>query len=358
MSAEQAPHPQAVPPAVGTQHDLGAPAPAGPSPRPSDAAGDVADEARGAYTALVEGPWQDPARAGDGCALPRDVRDWLGERRLLSGRDRISSPERALHDLLAEHRERLDRSWEELRSGLEAVDDVLRLLPGVRHAGRETVEAEFFDDRTRLRQRIDDLDVLCRDEVLGLRRTFPAPELLEDSLGGDLRMLDRGVSVRLLVSIRAARRPGAARYLSVLVERGGQVRVTTTVPLHLNIVDRAVTVLALGPVDGGEVASGDVILHSARLAKCFAQVFEHHWGVGRPWQAVRPGSGGSACDWSQREREVLALLASGAKDEAIARRLGCSERTLRRLLTALVAKLGAESRFAAGVQAARLGLLD
>ncbi|MCP9963343.1 LuxR C-terminal-related transcriptional regulator [Streptomyces somaliensis] len=55
---------------------------------------------------------------------------------------------------------------------------------------------------------------------------------------------------------------------------------------------------------------------------------------------------------------MLTLLAAGAKDEAIARRLGCSERTLRRLLASLVAKLGADSRFAAGVQAVRLGLLD
>ncbi|UYQ62521.1 helix-turn-helix transcriptional regulator [Streptomyces peucetius] len=352
------------------------PAEESPHSETEPSADDIRDAACGAYTALVGRTEQSPAHAGDPAALPRDVRRWLGERHLLDdGRRQVSSPEHALHDLLAEHRERLGRSWDELHRGLEAFDDVLRLLPGVRHAGRETVEAEFFTDRTRLRQRMDDLDALCRDELLGLRSTFPAQEVLVDGLDTDLRMLGRGVDLRLLVSARATRRAGAGRYLSALVEHGARIRVAETVPLHLNVVDRAVTVLALGPTEKGAGAlgsgsvasgtaasrgssSGDVILHSARLAECFTQVFHHHWSVGRPWRAGRPGSGGSAEEWSLREREILALLATGAKDEAIARRLGCSERTLRRLLTALIAKLGAESRFAAGARAAGLGLLD
>ncbi|URM88771.1 helix-turn-helix domain-containing protein [Streptomyces sp. MRC013] len=117
--------------------------------------------------------------------------------------------------------------------------------------------------------------------------------------------------------------------------------------------------MALGSADGRGGPSGDVILHSARLADSFVQVFDHHWATGHSAVSARcPGTGGAPEDYSPREREVLALLAAGAKDEAIARRLGCSERTLRRLLTSLVAKLGADSRFAAGVRAVRLGLLD
>ncbi|WP_244925358.1 LuxR C-terminal-related transcriptional regulator [Georgenia faecalis] len=49
------------------------------------------------------------------------------------------------------------------------------------------------------------------------------------------------------------------------------------------------------------------------------------------------------------------MLASGAKDETIARELGLSERTLRRRSSALLARLGAANRFQAGVQAARRG---
>ncbi|GGZ12882.1 hypothetical protein GCM10010387_01000 [Streptomyces inusitatus] len=282
-------------------------------------------------------------------ALPEDVREWLAARRLLDGEaGHANSPERALHELLADQRRRLG----DLGQGLDALHDVMRLMPELRPAGRETVRAEFFADRDRLRKRMGDLDALCRDEILGMRGTFPGPEALAESLDEDLAMLARGVGIQLLVATGAARRPGAARYLSRMREHGARIRLAPTVPLHLNVVDRAVTVLALDPVGGGSEPAEDAVLHSPRLASCFARVFDHHWCTGLPY-GTDPAE-----EWTLRDREILALLAAGAKDEAIARRLGCSERTLRRLLAALVARLGAESRFAAGVRAARLGLLD
>ncbi|MFD3353478.1 helix-turn-helix transcriptional regulator [Streptomyces fradiae] len=296
-----------------------------------------------------------------GGGLPRDVRRWLAERRLLDeAHGQVRSPQRALHDLVAEHRSRIDRYREELHRGLDAVDDVLRLLPGMAPTRGETVEAEFFEDRGRLRDRLEDLDALCREQVLCMRTAFPARDVLEAGLTSDVRLLARGVDLRVLVAARALRGTGVARYLSALMDHGARVRVASTVPLHLNVFDRAVTVMAVGSADGRHETSGDVILHSTRLADSFVRVFEHHWATGHPAASSvrRPGTGGAPEDYSPREREVLALLAAGAKDEAIARRLGCSERTLRRLLTGLVAKLGADSRFAAGVQAVRLGLID
>jgi DNA-binding NarL/FixJ family response regulator len=294
-------------------------------------------------------------------ALPGEVRRWLAERRLLDETHRqVRSPQRALHELIAEHRSRIDRYREELHHGLEAVDDVLRMLPGMGPTKRETVEAEFFDDRTRLRKRMEDLDALCQEQVLGMRTDFPAREVLEEGLETDLRLLGRGIDLRLLVAARALRRTGVAQYLSALMDHGARVRVASTVPLHLNVFDRAVTVMAVGTADGRDEISGDVILHSTRLADSFVRVFDHHWATGHPAgpRVKPPGTGGAPEDYSPREREVLALLAAGAKDEVIARRLDCSERTLRRLLTSLMARLGADSRFAAGVQAVRLGLLD
>ena len=43
------------------------------------------------------------------------------------------------------------------------------------------------------------------------------------------------------------------------------------------------------------------------------------------------------------------------KDEAVARRLGVSTRTMRRLVAATMDELGAQSRFEAGIEAARRG---
>lgn len=58
------------------------------------------------------------------------------------------------------------------------------------------------------------------------------------------------------------------------------------------------------------------------------------------------------------EEALLSMLASGLTDESVARRLGVSERTVRRRVSLLAARLDAGSRFQAGANAARAGLLN
>jgi DNA-binding NarL/FixJ family response regulator len=54
--------------------------------------------------------------------------------------------------------------------------------------------------------------------------------------------------------------------------------------------------------------------------------------------------------------QILRMLGAGLKDEAAARSLGLSLRTYRRRVAELMASLGAESRFQAGLRARELGL--
>jgi len=72
---------------------------------------------------------------------------------------------------------------------------------------------------------------------------------------------------------------------------------------------------------------------------------------------VRPPEGTPAEGLTARETEVLGLLAEGLSNKAIAARLGISEHTAKFHVNAILAKLGAESRAAAIVKAARLGLV-
>jgi two-component system, NarL family, nitrate/nitrite response regulator NarL len=58
-----------------------------------------------------------------------------------------------------------------------------------------------------------------------------------------------------------------------------------------------------------------------------------------------------------REAEVLALLAEGLANKAIAQRLGVSERTAKFHVESILGKLGAESRSEAIVLAARRGMI-
>jgi DNA-binding NarL/FixJ family response regulator len=78
-------------------------------------------------------------------------------------------------------------------------------------------------------------------------------------------------------------------------------------------------------------------------------------GLADGW--VRPPDHAPAEGLTAREAEVLSLLAEGLSNKAIAARLGISDHTAKFHVNAILSKLGAESRAAAIVKAARLGLV-
>jgi two-component system, NarL family, nitrate/nitrite response regulator NarL len=81
----------------------------------------------------------------------------------------------------------------------------------------------------------------------------------------------------------------------------------------------------------------------------------------RAFQKRRPRAEAQAMgapgDFTPREREVLALLAEGLHNGAIAERLGISRHTVKFHVNALLQKLGVLGRTEAVVRAARLGLV-
>jgi pimeloyl-ACP methyl ester carboxylesterase/DNA-binding CsgD family transcriptional regulator len=68
----------------------------------------------------------------------------------------------------------------------------------------------------------------------------------------------------------------------------------------------------------------------------------------------RPGDDGSIARLSDREREVVALVAEGTSNDEIARALGVSPRTVERHLANVYAKLGLQGKSARAAAAARL----
>jgi len=72
---------------------------------------------------------------------------------------------------------------------------------------------------------------------------------------------------------------------------------------------------------------------------------------------VRPPAAAPHEPLTPREREVLALLAEGLPNKAIAARLAISEHTAKFHVNAILGKLGVESRAEAIVQAVRTGLV-
>ena len=84
-------------------------------------------------------------------------------------------------------------------------------------------------------------------------------------------------------------------------------------------------------------------------------LFETIWHRSEPVHSSdRPPSGDGL---TPQQHEALRLLTQGATDEVVAKRLGVSPRTARRISTTLMTHLGARSRFQAGVHAVQRGLI-
>ncbi|MFE3493782.1 helix-turn-helix domain-containing protein [Streptomyces sp. NPDC059169] len=162
-------------------------------------------------------------------------------------------------------------------------------------------------------------------------------------------LLDRGVAVRTVLDREGLCTPERMRSVAALVERGLRARVAPAVPTKLIAVDRRVTLLP--PSAMADPRASALVIGDALLGNALVPLVETVWD-----RATALGDCGGPLPPAQRE--LLALLASGLKDEAIARRLGVHVHTARRRISRLLELLGAETRFQAGARATLRGWLD
>ncbi|MEU5693165.1 LuxR C-terminal-related transcriptional regulator [Actinosynnema sp. NPDC020468] len=160
----------------------------------------------------------------------------------------------------------------------------------------------------------------------------------------------RGVPVRLLFPHTGRGDTVTRAYLRDVTDAGGEVRTSGEVPDRFVVFDRRIAFL-LGE-DGVDHAGA--VVDQPVLARFLHRIHDHVWQ-----SALRfsPGQTGYGSALGALKSSILRLLASGLTDDVIARRVGISERTLRRHIAAIMRDMSAESRFQAGFAAAEAGLL-
>lgn len=132
-------------------------------------------------------------------------------------------------------------------------------------------------------------------------------------------------------------------------QNGEQARVHPDVPVKLLIADRSIALLPLTTRDEPDSADMAILIHPCALLDTLALLFDSFWAQGVPLS--RPG----AAEPPRMEQDLLRLLAAGYKDEAIARQLGVSSRTVARRLTEIMREHRASTRFQLGLLLARQG---
>jgi DNA-binding CsgD family transcriptional regulator len=159
---------------------------------------------------------------------------------------------------------------------------------------------------------------------------------------------ERGIRVRVLLQDAVLAQPAWHVLAGRVAGNGGEVRGTPLVPASLLMVDRSIALFSIGP----HRRAGTFVTRDRVALRLLDALFRHEWHIGAPHPPA-PERAGSEPD--DLELALLDLLASGAKDETAARLLGMSVRSVRRRVAELMSRLGAGSRFEAGVRAAECG---
>ncbi|WP_149830444.1 LuxR C-terminal-related transcriptional regulator [Streptomyces tailanensis] len=220
---------------------------------------------------------------------------------------------------------------------------------GLRHTGGAEHLVGVDAVRTRLEQ-------LSRDAVHEVCTFTPGGAVsaagLESARPLDEESFGRGVRMRSVYLDSVRNDYATSEYATWLTSMGGQVRTVPALPMRMIICDREVAVV---PVNSEDSRQGALVIRYHGVVRALAELFELVWAQGVPLgEGSRPAAENEA---SERDRVLLKLLSEGMTDQGIARKLGLSVRTIRRLMSDLMKRLDAQSRFEAGAEAVRRGWL-
>lgn len=141
---------------------------------------------------------------------------------------------------------------------------------------------------------------------------------------------------------------------------GGEFRLSSRLPVKLVLFDRTTALL---PLHDDRPSAGSLVVQSPALVAALAALFETVWKHAVPvslesrqdWPVPRPTRETTRID--ERTQAILHLMATGMKDDAIARVLDISRRTVQKHVSEAGTALGARTRFQIALRAAERGWL-
>jgi len=177
---------------------------------------------------------------------------------------------------------------------------------------------------------------------------MPPMHILEASLRHDRGIIESGVRVRDMYPLSILQSAKYVRYLQDLDGLGVEVRLIDHAPFDILIFDSHT--VAIAP-DRQRPAASMLVIRGTVLVGTYVELYEDFWVRGIPLDEAIGGSTDKK-EFSAQERVVVRLMAIGLSDDQIARKLGVSRRTVQRTIAKLMDRLGATSRFEAGLKLA------
>ena len=257
-------------------------------------------------------------------------------------------PEIAIDGMLIERAAEFNR----LREAAARVKAQLGMLQ--RPGGQDEVvrDRDELDRRYLQLQRTAQREIRAFDRPPYRARTAPLYNRVEVE-----EILPKGIGYRVVYDTRAVDSPDRLPDLLAGIAAGEQARVLPEVPTKLFLFDDRTALVPLAREMDHATIDEWVVVHTPGLLKALGALFEAYWERALPLRLDERAAAGPAQPLSARNRQILALVASGLTDEAIARQVRISRSTVQRHVRELMDVLGARTRFQAGVQASRRGWL-
>ena len=269
----------------------------------------------------------------------------------------VVDPMLAMEQVLSDH-SRAMTEWSSAATRLAGdMRTMVARMPALRAAVDDAAMNTVLEGNDTAREFLTELGGTLQHELLtvhaGGALTQPA---IDAALPQDLAVLERGVEVRTIYQSSAVRSVPTLTYLQRLAEAGAVVRIRDSLPFRMVLADGATAVCSMRWAEG---RSGAVVVRGVGFLQLLRRMFDFCWAEAIPLdRAVRRSAGPDPGEYlDDEQRLMLRLLADGLTDQAIARHLGVAPRTFTRKLRALFEALGIESRFQAGVEAARRDLI-
>lgn len=253
------------------------------------------------------------------------------------------------------------RRQQELSQAQAAARLLLARLPAERERAPEDL-VEIVVGPYAVANRFLQIEQTVTEELLALDLP-PYVRSLDQAHAAASDMLTRGVRCRTIYAPETLDMPDRLAEIRQTVAAGEQARTHPRVPTKLAIADRRIAML---PVSLDHPNNQAVVIHGSNLVDALVLLFELLWSLALPLlpagsvPATGPDPDGrpAAAPLDQAGSTLVALLAAGLNDRAIARQLGVSSRTLSRLLAGLMDTLGTRTRFQTGVYAVARGLVQ
>lgn len=202
-----------------------------------------------------------------------------------------------------------------------------------------------------------ELSAKHRMRVFELPPYLANPPIREQS-EAEFEILERGVECQGLYDASVLEQPGKIEQIEACVAAGEQARISPNLPAKLAIFDDEVAVLAMA--EPGQTASDVVVLvHRSTLLTALIALFEAYWHRATPFTTGNASHPEEVNGWRlpRHARTLLSLVLAGMTNEAIARQLRVTPRTIHRRVEELCEHLGASNRYQLLLRARELGLV-